>query len=65
MTAAIALRYIVWACALAGALIVFAWPFLVSPDPESPLLMTLSRALVVVLLLALVVAAVLRARRPP
>ena len=58
-----ALRSLIWACAAAGALVAFAWPFAVSPDPDSETLRVISRALTVVLLAALVVVEVLRARR--
>ena len=58
------LRYIVWAGSAAGVFIAFAWPFVISSDPDSALLRTLARAMVAVLLLALGAAAVSRARRP-
>lgn len=59
------LRAIVWASAAAGIFMAFAWPFVISVDPDSALLRTLARATVVVLLLALSAAAVARARHAP
>jgi hypothetical protein len=58
-----ALRLLVWACALAGVFIAFAWPFAVSADPGSGLLMAIARAVTAVLLAALAGAACMRAAR--
>ena len=58
-----ALRSIVWAAAAVGVAIAFAWPFVVSTNPDDPLLRMLSRGTVLVLLLALGASAVARARR--
>ena len=56
------LRSFVWICAGAGVFFAFAWPFVVSPDPDSPTLRLLARALTADLLLFLAGAAVVRAR---
>lgn len=56
------LRVLVWAFALAGVFAAFAWPFAVSPDPDSATLRFLARAVTTALSLALVAAAVVRAR---
>lgn len=57
------LRGLVWTCAAAGTFVVFAWPFAVSANSDSPSLMVLSRAIVAILLAALGAAAALRAAR--
>ena len=56
------LRGFVWICAGAGVFFAFAWPFMVSPDPDNPTLRLLSRGLVADLLIFLAGAAVVRAR---
>lgn len=56
------LRGFVWLCAGAGVFFAFAWPFVVSPDPDNATLRLLARGLVFDLLLFLVGAAVVRAR---
>jgi hypothetical protein len=58
-----ALRCVIWACAVAGGLVAFAWPFVVSLDPDSAMLRWLSRTLTAVFLLALAVVEIQRARR--
>jgi len=45
-----------------GVFIAFGWPFLIAADPDDASLRALARATTGVLLLALAVAAVLRAR---
>jgi 4-amino-4-deoxy-L-arabinose transferase-like glycosyltransferase len=59
------LRSLVWAAAAAGVLAAFAWPLVVSTDPDDATLRALSRGATVALLLALAAAAVVRARRAP
>jgi hypothetical protein len=64
MRALEALRGVVWAAAAAGIFIAFAWPWVISDDPASPLLravgMTVFGVFLVSLALAACVTAVLR-----
>ena len=61
MRALRALRKVVWAAALAGSFIAFAWPFVVSDDPASPLLRTVGMTVFAVFLVSLAGAACLAA----
>ena len=61
MRALDALRRVVWAASAAGIFIAFAWPFVVSGDPASPLLRVAGMAVFAVLLLSLAAAACLSA----
>ena len=61
MRALKALRSLVWAASAAGIFIAFAWPFVVSGDPASPLLRVVGMAVFAVFLVALAAAACLSA----
>lgn len=56
------LRSFVWICAGTGVFFAFAWPFVVSPDPDDATLRLLARGLTIDLLIFLSGAAVVRAR---
>lgn len=56
------LRRLVWASALAGVLIAFAWPFAISPDPGLPALHAAGVAIAAAFFAALAALVVVRAR---
>ena len=58
-----ALRGVVWAASAAGIFIAFAWPFVVSDDPASPLLRAVGMTVFAVFLVSLAAAACLSAMR--
>jgi hypothetical protein len=57
------LRIATWLLAGAGVFAAFGWPFVVSSDPDDPVLRVLARTDTALLLLVLAGAAVLRASR--
>jgi len=57
------LRGLLWASAAGGIFIAFAWPFVVSPDPASPVLRWAGTAIAAIFLVVLALAAWVTAAR--